>query len=196
MRLSGLARRNTVANALDGRDRGKESFPERFEDASDGTGWARSTWRLHTLKYKQDSSPVGLLEHAAQQLGLDLQVARCYPPAQGTRYPTLWPYQVVFINSCKPRAIPHDCSLGMNNASDYYRAQITHLCIQTSIHSNMRPNTRATPSLQFVSSAFTLEQICLPNISRTSYKKHQISKTAYLLLTGLVKRAQKQPAHW
>ena len=49
---------------------------------------------------------------------------------------------------CKPRTTSHDCSAGMTNTSDYFRAQITHLYIHTTIHSYMRPYTTTTPCLQ------------------------------------------------
>jgi hypothetical protein len=48
---------------------------------------------------------------------------------------------------CKPRTTSHDCSAGMTNTSDYFRAQITHLYIHTTIHSYMRPYTTTTPCL-------------------------------------------------
>ena len=48
---------------------------------------------------------------------------------------------------CKPRTTSHDCSAVMTNTSDYFRAQITHLYIHTTIHSYMRPYTTTTPSL-------------------------------------------------
>ena len=50
---------------------------------------------------------------------------------------------------CKPRTTSHDCSAGMTNTSDYFRAQITHSYIHTTIHSYMRPYTTTTPCLQW-----------------------------------------------
>ena len=44
---------------------------------------------------------------------------------------------------CKPRATSHDCSAGMTNASDCFRAQITHLYLHTTIHSYMEPRSIA-----------------------------------------------------
>jgi hypothetical protein len=56
---------------------------------------------------------------------------------------------------CKPRTTSHDCSAGMTNTSDYFRGQITHLYIHTTIHSYMRPYTTTTPCLQI------LRRVCI-----------------------------------
>ena len=70
---------------------------------------------------------------------------------------------------CKPRTTSHDCFAGMTNASDYFRAQITHLYIHRSIHSHMRPNTSAPLCLHD-------NTITMP-ISRRKPFKYKVNKT-------------------
>ena len=80
-----------------------------------------------------------------------LEIARTsiYGPLASARATKLLSTGAHGLPLCKPRTTSHDCSAGMTNASDYLRAEITHLYIHTTINSYMRPNTTSTPCLHF-----------------------------------------------